>query len=249
MFFNNKIRKGLMNVTKTIRLLNNDDYPHMEDLHTGIEEDYVKHIFHKLVTGSNRLYGLFVDGKMVSIGGYSVFAGRYAMLGRLRTDQRFKGSGFSTALMKHIMNEVLQHKAIQWIGANTQLHNRPAQHVIKKTGLSKQTTLYGAITDDVSSLTSETKSWNLVTDLKRKQAWVDKMYVKPQAFFPLECYYPFPGSAALFPTEKLEQWDFYENNAKTRIMILKTDQKKHHYLHVVYPWNRSEERRVGREFD
>jgi len=226
-------------VTQTIRLLNSDDYSHMEALHTGIDEDYVKHIFHKLIAGPNRIYGLFVDEKMVSIGGYSVFARHYAMLGRLRTDQRYKGSGLSTALMRHIMNEVLQQKTIQWVGANTQQHNHPAQLVIEKTGLSRQTTLYGAITDDVSSLTSGAKSWNPITDLKRKQAWVDKIYVQPQAFFPLECYYPFPGSADLFPTEKLEQWDFYENNAKTRIMILKTDQKKHHYLHVVYPWNDS----------
>src|SRR5690625_7337712 len=149
---------------------------------------------------------------MVSIGGYSVFARHYAMLGRLRTDQRYKGSGLSTALMRHIMNEVLQQKTIQWVGANTQQHNHPAQLVIEKTGLSRQTTLYGAITDDVSSLTSGAKSWNPITDLKRKQAWVDKIYVQPPAFFPLACYFPFPGSASLYPIVTLEYRACYAIN-------------------------------------
>src|SRR5699024_12840183 len=98
---------------RTIRLLNSDDYSHMDDLHTGIEEDYVKRIFHKLVAGPNRLYGLFVNGKMASIEGYSVFAGRYAMLGRLRTDRGDKGIQFYTALMTHLLNEVLQQKTVQ----------------------------------------------------------------------------------------------------------------------------------------
>src|SRR5699024_6752958 len=139
---------------------------------------------------------------MASIGGYSVFAGRYAMLGRLRTDRRDKGIGFSTALMKHILNEVLQQKTIQCIGANTQQHNRPAQLVIEKTGLSRQITLYGAITGDVSSLTSGAKCGKQLSHLLQKQAWVAISFVLPQAFFPHECYYPFPGSADLFRPKK-----------------------------------------------
>src|SRR5699024_12703849 len=132
-----------MNVTRTIRLLNSDDYSHMEDLHTGIEEDYVKHIFHKLVAGPNRLYGLFVNGKMASIGGYSVFAGRYEMLGRLSTERGDEGIGLSTALMKHILNDVLQQKTIQWSGDNTQQHNSPEQLESEKTVISRQINIYG----------------------------------------------------------------------------------------------------------
>jgi hypothetical protein len=41
----------------------------------------------------------------------------------------------------------------------------------------------------------------------------------------------------LFDPEEVAAWRFFENKEKTRFFLLKTDQKKHHYLHLVYPWD------------
>lgn len=222
---------------QTIRILNTDDYPHMQALDTGIKNDYVKTIFNKLTTGNNRLFGLFLDQKMVSLGGYSVFAKHYAMLGRLRSDRQYKNQGFSTTLMNYVINDAFQQNDIQWIGGNTQENNISGQRVLEKIGLSRQITLYGAVTQDISPLENGATPWNLLTDLKRKKSWIHEMYVKPAAFFPVECYYLFPGSTDLFPEEQLNQWNFYENDNQTRFLILKFDQKKQQILHAVYPWN------------
>lgn len=220
-----------------IRRLEANDYPHMEALDTGIKDDYVKHIFPTLTTGNNRLFGLFLDKKMVSLGGYTVFANRYAMLGRLLSERHFKNQGFSTTLMNHVLHDAFQQKNIQWAGGNTQENNISGQRVLEKIGLSRQITLTAAITQDLSPLYSGAAPWHLVTNIKRKKSWVNERFMKQGAFFPLECYYPLPGSAGLFPEEKLAQWHFYENNSQTRILILKTDQKKHTYLQAIYPWD------------
>lgn len=218
-------------------MLQSNDYPYLEAMDTGIEFDYITSIFDRLVAGNNRLYGLFLDGQLVSMCGYSIYADSYAMLGRLRSDRRFVGSGFATELVSYVMNEVFQLNGIQWVGANTQEHNISAQRVLKKIGLTPYITLHGALTKDTSTLESGAKPWQPVTDLKRKKEWVNKKYIQTGAIFPYECYYPFPASADLFQEPDLETWSFFENDDQTRFLITKYDQKKHHYLHAVYPWH------------
>ncbi|MBP1969122.1 GNAT superfamily N-acetyltransferase [Virgibacillus natechei] len=226
-----------MDTTITIRLLQYDDYPQVEALDTGIEDDYVKNIFERLVVEPNCLFGVFQEGQLVSMGGYTVYAKNYAMLGRLRSDRRYKGNGFSTSLMSHMIHTAFQQNDIQWVGANTEEHNRSAQRVMEKNRLTNYVTLHNATTKDTSSLESGAKPWNSITDLQKKKDWVEQTYVKTAAIFPYECYYPFPGATNLFQEEDLKKWSFYENDDKTRFVITKNDQKKNHYLHAVYPWN------------
>lgn len=224
-------------MNKTIRILNENDYPFYEEMDTGIEFDYVGRIFDRLAAGNNRLYGLFLDDQLVSVGGYSIYAKSYAMLGRLRSDCRFLGNGFSTVVMSHVLNEVLKLDGIQWVGANTQEHNMSAQRVLEKIGLTPRITLHGALIKDTSAIESGAELWTPVTDLERKKEWVSQAYIQTGAIFPYECYYPFPGSANLFQEDDLKQWSFFENADKTRFVITKYDQKKHHYLHAVYLWD------------
>lgn len=222
---------------ESIRVLHGDDYSHLETMDTGIEDDYIKQIFDKLVTGNDRLYGYFLDGQLVSMGGYSIYADSYAMLGRLRSDRRYKKKGFSTMLMSQMMNEAFQLDGINWVGANTQEENAPARRVMEKVGLTPRATHYGAIASDTTALESGAGPWNLITDIQSKQEWVDEVYVKASIVFPYECYYRFPATKGLFQEDNLKQWSFFENDAKTRVLITKADQKKHHYLHAIYPWN------------
>ncbi|MFZ3579678.1 GNAT family N-acetyltransferase [Virgibacillus sp. DJP39] len=222
---------------KIIRILHSNDYSHLESMDTGTDDDYVKRIFEKLISGNNRLFGLFLNGQMVSIGGYSIYAGKYAMLGRLRSDRRYKGNAYATELMSYMMNEAFQLNGIEWVGANTQEENSAARRVMEKIGLGTYSTLYSATTYDTSLFDTGTKPWNPVTDLQQKKDWLSTMYDDDSSVFPYECYYSFPASKELFQDNDLNQWSFYENDAKTRALITKTDQKKHHYLHVIYPWN------------
>lgn len=224
-------------MNKTIRVLHSEDFPHLEEMDTGIEDDYIKRIFHRLLIGKNRLYGLFLDGQMVSMGGLSIYANRYAMLGRLRSDRRYKGNSYSTTLMSHMMDEAFQIDGIQWVGANTQEDNTAARRVMEKIGLATYIPLHAALTKDASALESGSKLWSRVTNLQQKKDWVEEMYGKSSSTFPYECYYSFPVSEDLFQDHDLNQWSFYENETKTRALITKPDQKKHHYLHALYPWN------------
>ncbi|MBU9720604.1 MULTISPECIES: GNAT family N-acetyltransferase [Bacillaceae] len=224
-------------MNKEFRQLTNEDITYFLAMDTGIEDDYVARIFERLTGDTHRLYGIFIDNQMVTMGGFSIFAGNYAMLGRLRSDIRFRGNNLATDLLSAVMDEAFKMEQIRWIGANTQEHNIPARRVVEKLGLHNYTTLHGALTTDVSVLETGSKVWRPVTCLDRKKYWLDEAFIKPKALFPYECYYPLPSSENLFKDELIDKWSFYENETKTRIVITKYDQKKDHYLHAIYPWS------------
>lgn len=220
-----------------IRLLTNEDLPYLEAMETGIDDDYVIRIYDRLISGTSRLYGLFFDDNLISIGGYTIFAKQYAMLGRMRSDLRYRGNDLSTKLMAHVVNEAFKLPDIQWVGANTQEENLPARRVMNKLGLMEISILQEATTKDISMLESGAQTWNEIHDIERKKDWIDQLYMKTGAVFPYECYYAFPASEDLFPDNELRKWSFYENKTATRVLITKEDTKKYHYLHTIYPWN------------
>src|SRR5699024_1494258 len=126
---------------------------------------------------------------------------------------------------------------INWVGANTQEENLSARRVMEKIHLEPHTTLHGALTSDVSALEEGASRWIKLTDINRKREWLLQTYVEHAILFPYHCYYLFPSSMDLFPDEVMSEWNFYENNAHSRFVITKKDRKKHHYLHIAYPWN------------
>ncbi|WP_077324706.1 GNAT family N-acetyltransferase [Virgibacillus siamensis] len=224
-------------MSSTIRLLQDDDKPLVEAMDTGIENDYVLRVFDRLSREPNRIYGLFQDGQLVSIGGISIYANTYAMLGRIRTDRRFKKKGYASEIMSYIKDVAFRDEKIQWVGANTQEENLPARRVMEKIGLSEYTMLHGALTKNTSMLESGAMPWRPVTELERRKKWIHQTFIEPGNVFPYECYYPFPATANLFPDHELRKWTFYENADASRFLITKPDQKKHQYLHVIYPWS------------
>lgn len=221
----------------TIRTLVLGDLPYLEAMETGIEDDYVKRIFERLVTTEhNRLFGLFLGEKLASVCGYTIFAGSYAMIGRIRSDIRFRGKDLATKLTAHVLRAAFELPNVQWVGANTQEENTPARRVLEKLGLDEYAPLYGAITQDLSPFEKGDPKWKEIQDIGKKKEWLERLYIEPGAVFPFECYYLFPASEALFPDERIAQWQFFGNAAEDRVLILKHDFKKHHYLHAVYPW-------------
>ncbi|HSI67100.1 MAG TPA: GNAT family N-acetyltransferase, partial [Planococcus sp. (in: firmicutes)] len=160
-------------MNKHIRPLNMEDLPYLEAMNTGIEDDYVIRVFKRISSGTNRMYGLFWDDQLVSVGGYSIFARSYAMLGRMRSDLRYRSNDLSTQLMSHVIQEVFKLPEIQWVGANTQEENSPARRVLAKLGLSEHSTLFGATTQDVSMLSNGRRPWREVESLESKKQWLD----------------------------------------------------------------------------
>ncbi|WP_225743563.1 GNAT family N-acetyltransferase [Marinilactibacillus sp. Marseille-P9653] len=229
-------------MNKEIRQLNKFDYDQYKSMQTGLDDDYMLAVYPSLTDGDNRLFGLFVDEQLVSTAGYSVFANHFIMLGRLRSDVRYRGKNYATEILEYVKALSLQLPEVAFVGANTEKHNLPAQKVLSKIGLPHVTTLYAAQTTDLSPLLSDEDStvWTKLTDLGRKQNWLAQTYLSDsfsKKVFPFEAYYPFPASEKLFSKELLEKWDFYENDDQTRYVILWEEDKGGHYLHVTYPWD------------
>ncbi|MBT2583422.1 GNAT family N-acetyltransferase [Planococcus sp. ISL-109] len=222
---------------EAIRPLTGEDFQALQEMQTGIDDDYVIRVFDHISNGHNRLFGLFQDGHLASIGGYTIFAGSYVMLGRMRSDLRFRGLNLSTRLMAHVRNAALEHKGICFVGANTEESNIPAQRVLENIGLAKQSVLVAATAADVRGLESGAIPWRKVESLEEKMRWLQAVYIRPGRIFPFECYYPFPATADLFSKNQLTHWDFFENPAQDRVVIAKHDVKKYDYLHTLYPWN------------
>lgn len=220
----------------TIRRLNADDQPLVNKMDTGIQDDYVLHVFEHLIR-EDVLYGLFINNQLAILGGYSIYGGSYAMLGRLRSDRRFRGQDLGSKLMLYVIDEAFRDERIHWVGANTQEDNLPARRVLTKLGLTPIETLHGAITKNTNMLESGAEPWNKIPNLSRKKEWLEKMFIQSGALFPYECYYPFPATWSLFKNEEIAEWNFYENPSQTRCLITKADRKGHHYLHVIYPWS------------
>ncbi|MFC6464813.1 GNAT family N-acetyltransferase [Marinilactibacillus sp. GCM10026970] len=229
-------------MNKEIRQLNKFDYDQYKSMQTGLEDDYMLTAYPSLTDGDNRLFGLFIDEQLVSTAGYTIFANHFIMLGRLRSDVRFRGKNYATEILQYVKELSLQLPEVVFVGANTEKHNLPAQKVLSKIGLPHVITLYAAQTTDLSLLVSDEDStvWTKFTDLGRKQNWLAQTYLSDsfsKKIFPFEAYYPFPASEKLFNEELLGKWNFYENEDQSRYVILCEEDKGGHYLHVIYPWD------------
>ncbi|MFD1067264.1 GNAT family N-acetyltransferase [Oceanobacillus locisalsi] len=185
----------------------------------------------------NTLFGLFIDNRLVCTAGYTTFGSANAMLGRLRTDIRYQGQGYSKQLTQYVRNQAFQAQALEWLGANTQKNNIPAQQVLNSSYFEKQTLLYGCTAQSIDNLLRAGNVWPKTTQLKEKQNLLHTYHVNKHTFFPIECYYPFPSTSTLFQEEakQIEDWRFFQEGDLPPL-VTKTDTKKEAYLHAVYPY-------------
>ncbi|WP_368646023.1 GNAT family N-acetyltransferase [Alkalibacterium putridalgicola] len=227
-------------MSEEIRRLTKEDISYYKKMQTGLDDDYMLWAFHRIIGGPNHLFGLFVSDELVALSGFTIFKDHYAMLGRLRTDQRHRKNGYGTQIVRYSLEQALSHPDVKWIGANTEQYNKASQAVLKKVGLPPVTLLYAAQTDSLDSLIiDESTRWKEVTEKAKKTDWIRRTYLDPsfnKKVFPLEAYYPFPVSEELFEGS-LDDWHFYENADKSRYIILWEEFKGTNYLHVVYPWS------------
>lgn len=226
-------------MTLTTRPLTKEDFHLYERMQTQLEEDYMLRVFNRLTEGDNFLFGLFEQDTLIAVAGYTLFADEFAMLGRLRSDVRYRKKGYGSKIIEYVIEEALKNPSVQWIGANTEQHNKPALSILKKFNMPPIATLYAAQTDDVSSLCEGQSPWHEVTSMEEKEKWIKKTYLNPNfetSVFPFEAYYPFPAQPSLFENH-LNTWRFFENDNQTRYMMIGTEEKGKNYLHVIYPWS------------
>ncbi|WP_102028626.1 GNAT family N-acetyltransferase [Salirhabdus sp. Marseille-P4669] len=228
---------GLMQV-RQLTVEDLDSYLNME---TGIEDDYVARIFDRLVISKEHvLYGLFEGETLLSVGGYSIFANHYAMLGRLRSDQRYLGKGHATRLMKQIIAEIETSSSIHWVGANTHVHNKAARKVLEKLNFTAYHPLYPLVLEQGKEVNGTPGPlWSKVESIEEKRELLLTYSNSTNNLFTYECYYPFPASEVLFHDSYLEKCHVFVNNDRSRFFLMKEDQKGELYALLEYPWDDS----------
>lgn len=226
----------------SFRQLYQNDFALYEQMDTQLEDDYMLRVFNRITSEGNALFGLFENDILVAVAGYTLFAGEFAMMGRLRSDSRYRQNGYGTLITEYIYNEAKRTDGIKWIGANTEKRNTPAQKVLKKLDVPHITTLYAAQADDLSSLITQkdATNWQRVESVDKKRKWLEETYLNPdfdKSVFPFEAYYPFPARPALFTDDRLGEWLCFENKEANRVVFMWEEEKGRKYLHVVYPWS------------
>ncbi|SDC27773.1 FR47-like protein [Pelagirhabdus alkalitolerans] len=224
----------------TIRVLTIDDLAHYKQMQTGLETDYMIDIFERLTTPPhNQIYGFFIDNQLVATAGYTLYPGGYAMLGRLRSDVRFRGRGYATSLLTHIIQHLKNQPHISFLGGYTNLHNTSARQVLNKLNFNPIQTFYSfpLINRDKLGATSG-PIWNEVTDLNTKRRILNELSSEgTMSIYPYECYYPFPFTDELLPDDKLKVTRFFHNPDVTRWLLIDDDYKREAYGHVRYFWD------------
>ncbi|GEK91380.1 GNAT family N-acetyltransferase [Alkalibacterium kapii] len=225
---------------KHIRRLTADDLSAYQKMQTGLEVDYMLDAFTRITDAPNYLYGLFVSDNLVALSGFNLFQNHYAMLGRLRTDVRYRNQGYGTEIMQFSLEKALLMENVHWIGAYTESTNKASQNVFKKIGLAPADTHYAAKADSVTDMTTpDAALWQEITDAFEQKEWLNRTYLNPsfdKHVFPFEAYYPFPVSQELFD-DLPAHWRFFQNKKKSRYVILWEEYVGARYLHVVYPWH------------
>lgn len=224
-----------------VNMLSIDDLPALQAMDTGIEDDYVIRIFDRLINSeSHKLFGLFQDKRMLAICGYSLFGGnKFAMLGRLRSDQRYQQKGNATQLLQPVIKHLKQQPEVSWIGANTHIGNLPARRVLEKLGIKQGPIVHYLTLTNPKLLTGHSpgSAWKPVHGIESKRQLLQSLTTNTLEMFPYECYYPLPFDEDLFTDQYLYKTSFYLNPDGSRFVVLQNDTKKFDYSHVKYFWD------------
>ncbi|WP_186580958.1 GNAT family N-acetyltransferase [Aquibacillus kalidii] len=222
-----------------LRKLTLEDSQLVQQMHTDIEDDYILTIFPDLVSSeANGMFGLYSDQDLLAIAGYTLFPGGYAMLGRLRSDKRFHSKGHATEILSQIRTQLERDPTVKWIGANTNINNKPARRVLEKLGFDEVTQLYSLAVQNPNLIEGlNGPIWNKVDSLEKKKSLLSNLYDNALGVFPYECYYPFPYTEQLVTDEHLKDSHFFQNHDQSRFFIIRDDQKQDWFAQVKYFWN------------
>lgn len=226
---------------RRLSVINNEAVQKMD---TGIENDYVKRIFPALAE-SEILYGAFEKDQLVSIAGCTLFASHYAVLGRLRTDQRYRGNGISTQLLRSMLQEIEQLPQVHWIGLATQEDNPAVHRISDSLDLDLLSTFHSCVLNEEGMLAlkkekvQKEETWVEVFCNKAKKDLIKRLISEENSLnmFPYACYYPLPYYEDLLDDQYLSNCKFWEKG--NRFVSLMPDEKGDSYYQMKYFWNDS----------
>ncbi|HET7628413.1 MAG TPA: GNAT family N-acetyltransferase [Bacillales bacterium] len=230
--------KGMHDLETHIRRLSVNDYEALQQLQSGIADDYVLRIFRESVR-REATYGVFSAGRLLAMAAYSLYAGRYAVLGRVRTDARYRGHGLATKLLSLICGEIERQETADWIGLSTEWSNGAMRHVAEKLKLDCLSVYescvlaFERLSEWRTQLPFPEDSWEPVEDVSEKRerliSAVQTMD-RPLTVFPYACYYPLPFEADLFSADYVANGRMYESGGQ--FFLLMNDTKGKDYLHL-----------------
>ena len=196
---------------------------------TGIEDDYVIRIIHKLIQ-EEKMIGFFMKEKLVGIAGMTLFEGEATVLGRLRTHVDYRKNGIASALMNTLQNEAFDNPAVIWVGYATEDYNTGGNCLAKHLQMQLVTQIVSSRISPHSILgQTVTSPFNRVPD-EDKKATIEKYWKENvPSFFPYSIYYPLPYLPSL-SSPYLEQIELFVNDDGGFIMV--KEEKGASYLHV-----------------
>lgn len=229
----------LISSVQNIRILTEHDKDALQRMDTGIKDDYVIRIFPDLIKRENNVvYGLFEDDQLISVAGTTIFANKFAMLGRLRSDRRYLSKGNATKILDFIKKDLQRNPSVTWIGAHTQSSNEAAKKVVQHIDMPLFYTTHPLVLTK-PELVEGTHGpvWEEIVTLEEKRNLLLSVEHTNPKIFPYEAYYPLPFDQALFTNDYLASCRMYRNPSNDRFVIIKDDQKGEFYAHVKYFWD------------
>lgn len=226
------------------RQLASADYPAFLAMQTGISHDYITDIFPEAVN-HEATYGIFVDNQLIAMGAITRLADHYAILGRVRTDDRYRRQGVSTACLQELTHITAADPTIQWIGLATEVDNHSMRRVAEKLpfaflGAYQSCSLSQAVMSDVLQAMTDhddTKQhWQRITDTTQKHHLLTRLKSETRdlPLFPYDCYYPLPYEADVWHGNYLESVIFYKNKIDSNVAMATEDGKGWPYLQWTY---------------
>ena len=212
-----------------IRKLGYLDVPQVEEMPTGIEDDYVIRIIHKLIQNENMI-GFFMKEKLVGIAGMSLFEGEAAVLGRLRTHKDYRKKGIASALMNTLQTKAFENPAVIWTGYATEDYNTAGNSLAPHLQMQLESEIVSCRISPQSILgQTDTEPFNKVNDMDKKVTIEKYWKTSVSSFFPYSIYYPLPYLPSL-SSVYLKQVEVFVNDNGG--FLLMKEEKGASYLHV-----------------
>ncbi|WP_226657465.1 GNAT family N-acetyltransferase [Pseudalkalibacillus hwajinpoensis] len=212
-----------------IRRLTSKDIPVVKEMPTGLEEDYVSRILHRLIE-EETIMGYFHNEKLVGIAGMTMFEREAVVLGRLRTHVDYRNKGIASALMNTLKNEAFNHQMVTWVGYATEEYNTAGNRLAPHLEMHLEAKVVSSLVSPYVMMgQTTTEPFERVVTADKKTI-IEKYWKKNKAtFFPYSIYYPLPYLPILSPAY-LNKVELFVNGSGG-FMIMK-EEKGASYLHL-----------------
>lgn len=125
--------KGLEHSSSAIRLSEDN----LDDIYALYKSSYPGNWFDQRMLQTKQYYGIYVDGKLVSIGGIHVYSEKYRVsaVGNVTTNSQLRNKGYGRETMMKLCDELF--KKVEYVGLNVKADNHAAIALYEKIGFRK----------------------------------------------------------------------------------------------------------------